>query len=239
MNLQYAPTIFLVAGMVFFFVLLLSLTLCWLKGAIPRVSQPVVIYFVRPALLVLTLCAVLHAGFKPRQNGQTARNKYRHVRETNEEFKISRINKLPDFVLIDIAWSSGLTLPNNAIDILTCTNLTERKWSLSLTMSLSPSTTNATIQICDIPPTNSPSCFFVLACTQLDSDADGISDAIERNVVLSSPTDHDTDHDLLNDAFELFVTGSPPTVHDEIGDWLPPQPSPQSSGNSGNTLWIP
>ncbi|MGD9873180.1 MAG: hypothetical protein AB7T27_02810 [Kiritimatiellia bacterium] len=99
-------------------------------------------------------------------------------------------------VSLMLGYPDGFT---NRLDIFSCTNLMESKWTLRETTNVQPLAN----WIAWEDATDTDARYYAAGNADFDGDADGLSDARERFVYGSSVTTNDTDGDGLNDGWEV------------------------------------
>ena len=117
------------------------------------------------------------------------------------------------------AWTSAVTLTNDALDVFGVTNLLSARWSYLWAVSVTPSSGAVDFDIPFNSLTNGwESAGFFQVATQEDSDGDSLSDSYERLVSLTDGRRSDSEGDGLSDFMELFTYGTDALLRDTDSD---------------------
>ncbi|MGD9873004.1 MAG: hypothetical protein AB7T27_01920 [Kiritimatiellia bacterium] len=129
-------------------------------------------------------------------------------------------------VSLMLGYPDGFT---NRLDIFSCTNLMESKWTLRETTNVQTLANWITWE----DATDTEHRYYAAGNADYDSDADGLSDARERFVYGTSTATNDTDGDGLNDGWEVAMALDPLSAESDNGA----QGDPDYDGLSNFEEW--
>ena len=119
---------------------------------------------------------------------------------------LSAIEKMTNGMKLTLAYPWDFT---NRVDFFTCPDLIGNWWNLAVDATNVNTSTNW-IEWTDMAATAQTFRCYAAGNADLDSDGDGISDAREKYLYHTCPTNSDTDGDGLSDYYEIFVLNTDP-----------------------------
>ena len=119
---------------------------------------------------------------------------------------LSAIEKMANGMKLTLAYPWDFT---NRVDFFTCPDLVGNWWNLAVDATNVNTSTNW-IEWTDTATTAQTFRCYAAGNADLDSDGDGISDAREKYLYHTCPTNNDTDGDGLSDYYEIFVLNTDP-----------------------------
>ena len=154
-------------------------------------------------------------GLRPSQS----ENAVTQTESQQEQFAITSFSCDTNAFYFSAAWTSGISITNDALDVFGNTNLLSAQWEYLGAISVTPASGAADFDIPYSSLTNGweGSGFFRIA-TQEDSDGDGLSDTYERLVSLTDYRLADSDGDDLSDFIERFTYGTNALLRDTDSD---------------------
>ena len=204
----------------------------WVRAKIPHVARLMAMRWRCVGLLAVLCVAILRGGAK---RGTAPDGMYlnerdpvaveddemlRDMGQVGETLSFTGIAIRTNTVSVALAWSFGMAMPDNAIDLYATRHLAQTGWWHVASAYVDSGVTNTTLTIDDSQqPTNAVSRLFLLAGTRHDSDGDSIPDVAERRVFGTDPALFDSDGDGLSDGEEV-VMGTNPNSTDTDGDGL-------------------
>lgn len=148
-----------------------------------------------------------------------------------EDLKWVGIERQTNGVLLTLAYPNDFT---NRVDVFTCSDLVASWWDLSLNATNVNTSTNW-IEWVDTTALSQSPRFYAAGNAGLDSDSDGLSDAREKFMYHTCPTNSDSDGDGLTDYDEIMTLNTDPN-HSKTNKpnvWI------SHPANGSRKVWLP